>query len=72
LYTFLQEKTFNAIDADTLDSFLTEIYKKLFASLDYTRKHFINKEIAPSEATDAVEDAQVKAVAALVVKTNEV
>ncbi|KAL4503213.1 hypothetical protein ABPG72_000819 [Tetrahymena utriculariae] len=72
LYTLLLEKTFQQIDSDTLDAFLQEIYKKIFLSLDYTRKQFINKELYTSETIDAVEDAQVKSVAALVVKTNEI
>ncbi|KAL4455121.1 hypothetical protein ABPG74_006503 [Tetrahymena malaccensis] len=72
LYTHLLEKTFQQIDSDTLDAFLQEIYKKIFLSLDYTRKQFINKELYVPETVDLVEDAQVKSVAALVIKTNEI
>jgi hypothetical protein len=50
------EKTFNIIDADTLDAFLPEIYKQIFLNLDYTRRVFINAErYTESSLIEAVE-----------------
>lgn len=50
------EKTFATIDADTLEAFLPEIYKKIFVNLDYTRKAYVNAERYSESLVDAVEE----------------